>query len=71
MFFLPLLLVASGVVMALNSNISLNILGFDISANMEGYREFFHVARNAHLNLIATIWWLIGIHFVGILISKR
>jgi cytochrome b561 len=71
MFFLPLLLVASGVVMALNSNISLNILGFDISANMDGYREFFHVARNAHLNLIATIWWLIGIHFVGILISKR
>ena len=71
MFFLPLLLVASGLAMALNSNIPLSILGFDISANLEGYRELFHVAHNAHLNLITAIWWLIGIHFIGILISKK
>jgi cytochrome b561 len=71
MFCLPFLLVASGIAMALNSNIPLSILGFDISANIEGYRAFFHVAHNAHLNLIAAIWWLIAIHFVGILISKR
>ena len=71
MFVLPLLLVTSGVAMAINSNIPLSIFGFDISPNKEGYREFFHVAHNAHLNLITAIWWLIGIHFVGILISKR
>lgn len=71
MFFTPLLLVTSGVAMALNSNIPLSIFGIDISANIEGYRAFFHVSHNAHLNLITAIWWLTGIHIVGILISKR
>ncbi len=71
MYAIPAGLVISGLIMISNIDIPLSILGIDLEKDMQGFIDLYPVAQNVHLNLITLIWWLIGIHVVGIMYAKK
>lgn len=65
------LLAGTGILLINNYEIPLTVLGFDLSPNRDAFYSFFPKVQEVHMVLKQTIWWLIVIHFVGIMYAKR
>ncbi|BDX06039.1 cytochrome b/b6 domain-containing protein [Planctobacterium marinum] len=64
-------LVATGIAMINHYEIPLTIYGIEFSPDKEGFYDTFPSIHSIHLQLREAIWWLIAIHFVGIMYAKR
>lgn len=64
-------LVATGVLLINHYEIPLTVYGIELPPDREGFYDTFPVIRSIHLQLREAIWWLIAIHFVGIMYAKR
>lgn len=71
LYLVPIGLLISGLLMVTNIDIPLSIFGVSIDKDMQGFIDIYQVAQTIHLNLITLIWWLIGIHVIGIMYAKR
>ncbi|MCW8093309.1 cytochrome b/b6 domain-containing protein [Alteromonas sp. ASW11-130] len=65
------LLVITGIAMINNYEISLHVFGIELAPSRENFFEIFPKFHEIHMLLKQAIWWLIGIHFVGILYAKK
>ncbi|MFZ8201849.1 cytochrome b/b6 domain-containing protein [Alteromonas portus] len=71
MYICIVLLVVTGLIMVNNYEIPLQIYGFDLSPSKESFFEFFPKVHAVHMLLKQAIWWLICIHFIGIMYAKK
>lgn len=64
-------LAVSGVMMAGESELSLHLLGLELSSpdhkNIKQYSQLLEI----HLFFISVFWWLIGLHVAGAMYAKR
>lgn len=65
------LLMLSGVFMVLNYEHPLNILGLVILSESKGVRAYFYDAHNWHLYIKSAVYFLIFVHLVGVMYSRR
>ncbi len=65
------LLALTGMVMINNYEIPLHVWGIELSPSPATFFETFPQFHDVHMLLKQAIWWLIGIHFVGILYAKK
>ncbi|GGF64958.1 cytochrome b/b6 domain-containing protein [Alteromonas lipolytica] len=65
------LLAATGMLLVSNYEIPLTILGVDLPPDKQAFYGFFPTIYDIHMLLQQTMWWLIAIHFAGILYAKR
>ncbi|MCV2883208.1 cytochrome b/b6 domain-containing protein [Aestuariibacter sp. AA17] len=65
------LLVLTGIIMINNYEIPIHIFGFVVGDNKEAFYDFFPKVHAIHILLKDSIWWLIAIHFVGIMYAKK
>jgi cytochrome b561 len=61
----------TGIVMLNNYEIPLEIYGMDFQESKNSFYQVFPKYHEIHMMLTSTIWWLIGIHFVGIMYAKK
>lgn len=66
-----ILLVTTGIVMVKNYEIPLTIIGIDISPDKNAFYSVFPKFYEIHMVLQEVIWWLIAIHFAGVMYAKR
>ncbi len=64
-------LVATGFYMVANIDIPLQIFGIEFTANMDNYWQNFPAAHDIHMTLRDALWWLIALHFAGVMYSKK
>lgn len=67
LFLLPL----TGVMMILNSEMTISILGTEVMGNSGYHSKGYGKFHDMHLNLITATWWLIFIHFVGVMAARK
>ncbi len=66
-----LLLAATGIALINNYEIPLTVLGIEIAPDKQSFYSSFPKIHDIHMVLKQTIWWLIAIHFVGIMYAKK
>ena len=71
LYLTVLTLAASGLAMATNSDIPLEILGFILSDGGTQHVQQYALVREVHLSSITLFWWLIGLHFAGAIYARR
>jgi len=71
MYLCILLLAATGIALINNYEIPLSVLGIEIAPNRESFYDIFPKIHEIHMILKQTTWWLIGIHFFGIMYAKK
>lgn len=71
MYLCIVMLVVTGVLMVNNYEIPLTILGVELSPDKDAFYGVFPKIHQIHMLLKQAIWWLIGIHFVGIMYAKK
>ena len=64
-------LAASGVSMLMNYEIPLSVMGIDVESSKQDFYQTFPGIHNIHMTLKSALWWLIGIHFVGIMYARK
>jgi len=64
-------LVVSGLAMFNHYEIPLVLFGVEVAPNKPGFYDVFPKIHQIHMLLRDVIWWLIGIHFIGIMYAKR
>lgn len=65
------LLGVTGFLMLNNYEIPLEIYGMDFQESKNSFYQVFPKYHEIHMMLTSTIWWLIGIHFVGIMYARK
>jgi cytochrome b561 len=65
------LLVAIGLIMIANYAIPITLLGMTFEGKKENFYQFFPKVYDVHMFLQTSIWWLITIHFFGVLYAKK
>ena len=65
------LLVVTGSLMLSKYEVPLSIMGVDIPPDKEAFYGTYPQIYKWHMLLKQSIWWLIGIHFVGIMYAKK
>lgn len=65
------LLVATGILLVNNYEIPLTILWFELAPNVDAFYSFFPTIHDIHMVLQQSMWWLIAVHFAGIMYAKR
>jgi cytochrome b561 len=65
------LLVVTGTTLLNNHEIPLSVFGIDFQASKDSFYQVFPQYHEIHMMLTNTIWWLISIHFVGIMYAKK
>ena len=63
-------MMATGLAMVNSYEIPLHIMGIEIAANKPDFFELFPTLHDVHMLTRTAIWWLIAIHFVGIMRAK-
>ena len=71
MYLCIFLLVVTGIGMVNHYEIPLSVYGFELAPNRDDFYAIFPDFHYWHMLFKQTIWWLIGIHFVGIMYAKR
>lgn len=71
LYFCILGLVVTGLVMFNNYEIPLSLFGIELQPSKQDFYSIFPDIHRIHMLLRNTIWWLIGIHFVGIMYAKK
>lgn len=71
LYIVLLALPLTGLIMTINSDIPLSILGFNFPVEAVQQLGAYTSALDIHLWLISTLGWIIGLHFVGALYAKR
>jgi cytochrome b561 len=66
-----LLLVVSGINMAISGNREITILGVQLNNGLASSEASYASWYDMHHFLINSVWWLIGLHFVGIMYAKK
>jgi cytochrome b561 len=51
--------------------IPLTVLGIKLPPKIVAFYNFFPKAHQIHMLLKQTIWWLLGIHIVGVVMARR
>lgn len=64
-------LFVTGFAMIMNYDIPLIIYGVDLAPDSDRYYSIAVEMRDIHLKAKTLLWWLIGIHLVGFLYSKK
>ncbi|MDF2177369.1 cytochrome b/b6 domain-containing protein [Aliiglaciecola sp. CAU 1673] len=64
-------LVATGLMMFNNYEIRLSLFGMAFEPSRDNFYQVFPGFHDLHMQHRDAIWWLIGIHFVGIMVAKR
>lgn len=67
LFMLPF----TGVMMILNSEMQVSILGIEIAGTSGYHSKEYGTFHDLHLNLITATWWLIFIHFFGVMAARK
>jgi len=65
------LLAVTGLALINNYEIPLTVYGVDIAPDEVNFYDIFPPIHQFHMLLKQAIWWLIAIHFVGIMWAKR
>ena len=65
------LLAGTGFLLINNYEIPLTVLWMDLAPDREAFYSFFPQVHDIHMVLQQSIWWLIAIHFLGIMYAKR
>ncbi|TAP40432.1 hypothetical protein EYS00_08455 [Alteromonas sp. KUL49] len=65
------MLAGTGVLLVSNYEIPLSIFGVDLAPDREAFYGVFPDVHVVHMHLKQSIWWLIAIHFAGIMYAKR
>ena len=71
MYICIVMLVVTGVLMINNYEIPLTMLGVELPPDRDAFYAVFPQIHQVHMLLKQSIWWLIGIHFIGIMYAKR
>ncbi len=71
MYLCIFLLAATGIALVNNYEIPLSVFGIDISPDKENFYKVFPKLHDIHIFLKQAIWWLIAIHFFGIMYAKK
>ena len=64
------LLAATGLVLINNYEIPLVVFGIEFPPNRDAYYGLFPTIHGIHMFLKQSIWWLIAIHFAGVIAKK-
>ncbi|AOT08638.1 cytochrome b [Pseudoalteromonas luteoviolacea] len=71
-FYLILMgLVITGLGMAVNAEVDIHLFGVQLSDVASSNGRFYAKMLDVHLILIDTLWWLIGLHFIGVLYARK
>ncbi|HAW94089.1 MULTISPECIES: cytochrome b/b6 domain-containing protein [unclassified Arsukibacterium] len=65
------LLAATGVALINNYQIPLTVFGFELAPDKDVFYQVFPKIHETHMFLKQLIWWLIAVHFIGIMYAKR
>ena len=65
------LLAATGLALINNYQIPLTVLGFELLPDQNAFYQVFPKIHDIHMFLKQALWWLIAIHFFGIMYAKR
>ena len=61
----------TGLLMLNNYEIPLSVYGVDFNESRDSFYQVFPTYHEFHMMLTSTMWWLIAIHFVGIMYAKK
>ncbi|MBQ4879101.1 cytochrome b/b6 domain-containing protein [Pseudoalteromonas luteoviolacea] len=64
-------LVITGLGMAINAEVVIQLFGVQLSDAISSDGRFYAKMLDIHLMLIDTLWWLIGLHFLGVLYARK
>lgn len=64
-------LVVTGLAMIDNYEIPISLFGFEFQGTKDEFYQVFPPLHAIHMLLKQAIWWLVAVHFVGILYAKR
>ena len=64
-------LAITGSAMISHYEIPLTVLGVELQPEKVGFYDFFPTVHQIHMVLKQAIWWLLGIHVVGVIMAKR
>jgi len=65
------LLCATGAGLITHYEIPLSVFGINLEPDKAGFYEVFPDIHQVHMVLKQAIWWLIAIHFIGIMYARR
>lgn len=65
------LLAATGIAQINNYEIPLTVFGVELPPDKDAFYQVFPQIHQLHMLLKQAIWWLIAIHFIGIMYAKR
>ncbi|MEO3680205.1 cytochrome b/b6 domain-containing protein [Rheinheimera fenheensis] len=65
------LLAATGLALINNYQIPLTVFGIELAPDKDAFYQVFPGIHDIHMVLKQLIWWLIAIHFFGIMYAKR
>jgi cytochrome b561 len=65
------LLVITGLLMIMNYEIPITLLGVTYEGSKDNFYNIFPKIHEIHIFLQNAIWWLIAIHFIGIMYAKK
>lgn len=65
------LLATTGLALINNYQIPLTVFGIELAPDKEAFYQVFPDIHEIHMFLKQFIWWLIAIHFIGIIYAKR
>ncbi|KZN44070.1 hypothetical protein N474_23380 [Pseudoalteromonas luteoviolacea CPMOR-2] len=61
----------TGLGMAFNAEVSIHLFGVQLSDVVNSDGRFYGQMLDIHLELITTLWWLIMLHFAGVIYARR
>ncbi|OCQ22798.1 hypothetical protein A7985_02240 [Pseudoalteromonas luteoviolacea] len=64
-------LVLTGLGMAVNADVVIHLFGVQVSDVAESDGRFYAKMLAIHLQLITLLWWLIMLHFAGVIYARR
>jgi len=65
------LLAATGLALINNYQIPLTVFGIELAPDQDAFYQVFPRIHEIHMFLKQLIWWLIAVHFIGIMYAKR
>ncbi len=64
-------LAITGLLMTTEADMPLSLWGMTLTDGATGMAGAYSSLHNWHLRLIELMWWLIGLHFIGVLYARR
>lgn len=65
------ILIATGVMMLAHYELPLNVYGVGFAADKAGFIDTFPVLHEIHMFARDAVWWIIGLHFVGVMYARK